>query len=161
MNADNTRLFDMDIRLKVAASLRQVAELLSAAPAAKPAKKGYTIYFTSLYGIGKVEAKEIVEVTEMGGVEYLPLRGRRNRVIMPYYSPFILVLNGLNLPEPGDPFLPPEEGATAGVTTQRGKYRSTDPRWVSDLLETLPSNLKPVVKFEDGKLRVNAFEQEA
>ena len=142
------------VKAKMAAILRETAEILSAA-AISP--KGYTIYFNGTYGIAKAEAKSIEEVTS-SSIDFVAKGGRRVKTIMTYYSPFILVVEGLNLPDPADPFAPAETGAN-GVTTQRGRMNGTDPRWVSELLESLP-NLKEVVKFTDGKLVLNKVEAE-
>lgn len=143
---------------------RRIAGLLRAAATeletpAKPTKvsaatkDGFTIYCKGVIGIDKVEAKAITSVTPHA-IEFTPIRGKRTRIIMTYYSPFILVLPGRGYPEPDAKFGPEEESKTAGVTTSKGRYRGSDPRWVTDMMAKL-GNVKPLVKFEEGKLIIN------
>ena len=113
-----------------------------------------TIYMTGPMGaIAKVEGFLTGVTAEVGGtVSYVPKRGRREKMIMTYYSSFIMVVQGWNKPEPDGGFLPAEPGSTPGVSVSRGRYRGHDPRWVTDFLEGPGKGLIPIVLFQDGRL---------
>ena len=108
------------VKAKAAALLREAAQVLSdgRVSAAAVSPKGYTIYFTGVYGIDKKEAKSIEEVTK-SGLDFVEKRGRRVKTIMSYYAPFILVIEGTNLPDPADAFESPSTDGK-GTTTQKG-----------------------------------------
>lgn len=109
-----------------------------------------TIYFKAPMGIGKVEGR-LTEVNDPGGVSYIGKGGSREKMIMTYYSPFILVVEGWNKPDPDSIWDPATRQEGGGVVTQRGRYRSTDPRWESDFLAGPGKSLKQIVLFKDGR----------
>ena len=156
-------------REKMIASLRETADLLESGKkqknvepvsAAATSPKGYTIYMKGPLGsIVKEEAKSIEMVQDSYGVEFVAVRGRRTRVVMSYYSPFILVCEGRNLPDPASAWQGQQTGEN-GVTTQQGRMRSQDPRWVSEFEAMLPSSVKQLVLFKNGKLVFNKIEAE-
>lgn len=152
-------------REKMIASLRETADFLEeggkkAVSAAAVSPKGFTIYSKGPLGsIVKEEAKSIEMVQANYGVEFVAIRGRRTRVIMSYYSPFILVCEGRNLPDPASAWQDQQTGDN-GVTTQQSRMRSQDPRWISEFEAMLPSSVKQLVLFKDGKLVFNKIEAE-
>lgn len=114
-----------------------------------------TIYHKSPDGsIGKIEGF-VTEVTR-SGVTFIPARGRRERTIMSYYTPFWMVVAGWGHPTPdrGEKVV----SSDSGVTVTQGMYRSQDPRWVEDFLASTGKGLKALAiyrspKFENpGKL---------
>ena len=113
-----------------------------------------TIYSrqSTIPGISKIEAV-LTGVTNPGGIYYVPKRGRRERMMMTYYAPFILVVPGWGHPDPGSAWEDAQPGSSPGVTVQKSKYRSTDPRYITDFMESVGKRLKPIVLFEDGKLK--------
>jgi|GEM_PF-2750703 len=114
-----------------------------------------TIYFKGPLGISKTEGHlTSVDAGGAGGmVNYIPKGGRRERGIMTYYSPFIMVVEGWNKPDPDTAFEEIGEGKTPGVSLSKGKYMSADPRWVSDFMDAIGKRMRPLVLFEDGKLK--------
>lgn len=131
---------------------RKIASLWMAKRAA-PEGPQVTIYMKGALGIDKVEG--VLTGVDNHGVDFIKRRARRESRIMTYYSPFIMVVKGWGLPDPDSPW-GAEEGS-GPVTTQRSRYRSTDPRWVTDFLEGPGSSLRSrvIVLFEDGNLRKN------
>lgn len=113
-----------------------------------------TIYQQGPMGsIGKVEGylTSVSTAQYGGGVNYIPKGGRRERMIMTYYSSFIMVVEGWNKPDPGEAWIPMESD-NPNLSVSRGKYRGTDPRWVSDFMEGPGKSLRPIVLFERGHL---------
>lgn len=114
-----------------------------------------TIYSKSPLGsISKVEGVLTgVDYNGVGGqVSFLPKGGRRERGLMTYYSPFILVVEGWGKPDPDSGYLPAEPSTNPNVSVSRGRYRSQDPRWISDFMEGPGKTLRPLVLFENGHL---------
>jgi hypothetical protein len=107
-----------------------------------------TIYFKGPAGISKKEG--VLQYADKHGVSFIPKRARKPATIMSYYDPFWMVVKGHGHPDPGSNFNEPEAGATPGVTVQKGKYRSTDPRWVDDLMAGAAKGLKPLCMYKDG-----------
>lgn len=111
-----------------------------------------TIYLKSALGVSQLEGY-LTEVHSPGGVSYVPKRGRKERMIMTYYSPFIMVVKGWGHPDPDSPWQHVSENEETVV--QKGRYRSVDPRWVEDFLLGPGKALKPIVLFEKGRLVLN------
>ena len=118
-----------------------------------------TIYMSSAYGaITKVEGTATaVNYSDAGGLQlyYVPKGGKRERLIMSYYTPFIFVVKGWGHPTPGDGFTAPVAGATPGVTTRRSRYMSHDDRWVSDFMTEIGHRFKPILVYKDSKVLHN------
>lgn len=95
-----------------------------------------------------------IEEHTCGGADVVFVKkgGKLECTVMSYYSPFWLVVDGWNHPTPDSLFMPAEPSATAGVEVARGRYRSCDPRWVSDFFAGTGAELKPRAMFKDGKL---------
>jgi len=116
---------------------------------AKPTGPKVTIYFKAVLGIGKKEG--IVQYASKHRVQFMA-KGARTRasVIDSYYSPFFLVVAGWGHPEPDSMWDPAKTSTSGGVTTQHGRYTSTDPRWVDDFLSGPGKGLKPLAMLKDG-----------
>lgn len=117
-------------------------------PSAKPTGPKVTIYFKGVLGISKKEG--IVQYANKHRVQYMA-KGARTRasVIDSYYSPFFLVVAGWGHPDADTAWQPPEQSAP-GVTVQKSKYTSTDPRWVDDFLAGSGRGLKPLAMLKNG-----------
>jgi hypothetical protein len=99
-----------------------------------------------------VKAEGYLKEASDHGVKYIPKRGKRERMVMTYYSPFIMVVSGWKRPDPDSLYDPATADTSGGVTTTRGRYRGTDPRWVEDFLMKIPG-LKPIALYRGGKLQ--------
>jgi hypothetical protein len=114
--------------------------------------KGPKVTIYSKGPAGNVVKKEgFYSDANTGGVTFVPKRGRRETMIMTYYSPFIMVVMGWGKPDPEGIWGETIQSGP-GATVQKGRYRGTDPRWVGDFLKANPA-LQPVVLFQDGKLK--------
>jgi hypothetical protein len=110
-----------------------------------------TLYYQG--AVGNIVAKEGRYTRHgTGGVHYVPKGGRKERLIMPYYSPFIMVVRGWGHPEPQSLYDPSTRREEGDVTTVRGRYRGRDPRWVSDWLTGPAAELPVLVLYQGGKI---------
>ncbi len=119
--------------------------------AAAPAKgEKITIYMTGVAGaITKREG--FLKSADRNGITYFPPKARKHAaMVMSYYAPFWMIVKGWGHPAPDSLFLPPEAGDTPGVTTQKGRYRSSDPRWVEDFFSGPGKHLKPWAMLRNG-----------
>lgn len=110
-----------------------------------------TIYHKGPVGIGKIEAARVTEISEHG-VTFVLRRGRRPHMLMSYYTSFWMVVAGWGHPEPDSAMVPLP--SAPGVTVSRSKYRSCDPRWVSDFMEAIGGSLTPIAVYHDGITRI-------
>jgi len=114
-----------------------------------PSKIKATIYHKGPDGsIGKTEG--YVTETSTHGVTIIPARGRRERMLMSYYTPFWMVVEGWGHPTPGNGQRVVSSGP--GVTVTQGAYRSQDPRWVEDFFAGAGQGLQPLAIYRDGVL---------
>lgn len=113
-----------------------------------PTGEQVTIYFKGTYGISKKEGT--LQYADKHGVTFIPKRARKPATIMSYYDPFWMVVKGVGHPDPDAAFGAEEPGASAGVSTKKGKYRGQDPRWVDDLMAGAAKGLKPLCMYKDG-----------
>lgn len=113
-----------------------------------------TIYSLSsgMPGLGQREGK-LVAVSK-SGVYYIPKGARKEQMIMTYYSPFIMVVEGWNKPTPGSPWELVSDDGNAQVS--KGKYPGSKSQgYADDFLQGAGKNLKPVVMYEKGRLIYN------
>lgn len=128
------------------------AQLLTVLAADDKGKK-VTIYHKGRAG-GVVRVEGFLqEVNVPGGVTYIPKRGRRAQMIMTYTSPFIMVVEGWNKPEPPDSMETLKDDGK--VIVQRGMFRSNDPRWIELFMDKVGKRLRPIVLIEGGRLKKN------
>ena len=118
-----------------------------------------TIYYKGPGGnILRQEAHflRIIDRCPSGGADivYRRPRGRREYVIQSYYSSFWMVVEDWNQPMPDSLFVNPV--IKPGVTVSTGRYRSTDPAWVTDFLAGAGRDLKVRAVFHNKTLQVNA-----
>ena len=89
------------------------------------------------FGLQKLEGRfgEVTRNTfgETCGVTFIPKRCRKDRLIMTYYNPTILVARGHGLPDAPPNFSAPVSSQGGKVRTSEGRYSNCDPRWVKDL----------------------------
>lgn len=111
-----------------------------------------TIYFTGAMGDIKSVDGTVTRVASPGGIFFIKKGGRRENMIMTYYSPFIMAVKGWGHPKPPSAWRETVDTSTPGVTMRQGKYRSADPRWESDFMGAVGDRLKPIVLFRDGTL---------
>ena len=125
-------------------------EILPLVKEAAPDLPKVTIYTGggSVIGIRKIEG--YLSTVSKHGINFIPKRGKRERMIMTYYDPFIMVVEGWGKPNPPDKMVP-MESTTPGVEVSKGKYRSTDPRWITDFTEGVGKSLRPIVLFDVNK----------
>ena len=98
-----------------------------------------TMYYRNDFGgMSKVEVKEIsIEVRPCAQynaavhVAYKAPRQRHSRRFVQHSYPSLLVLEGWGHPDPGSMYGAPE-AVGGGVTLQRSKYLSCDPRYQQD-----------------------------
>jgi len=96
-----------------------------------------TLYFRSMLGVCKVEAKQ-VEITVRPYAQYQRAvefryrkpRQRIDRGAVQTYQPSLLVLDGWSHPEPGARFEP--VSSDGDITVSRALYSACDPRWQTD-----------------------------
>lgn len=122
-----------------------------------------TIYYKGPGGNILQQEGHFVRVEDRGpgrgaDVVFRPRRGRRERVIESYYHSFWMVVEGWEQPTPDslfvDPVTPVEPNvATSGVIVRTGRYRSTDPRWVSDFCEGVGKRLTVRAVFHNRTLQ--------
>jgi hypothetical protein len=120
------------------------------------APKRVTIYTNSPMGsIAKFEGVLTgFDHNGVGGVvNYIPKGARKERGLMTYYHHFIMVVEGWGKPEPEGGFLPSQPGSTPGVSVSRGRYRSNDPRWISDFMDGPGKALHPIILIEEGRIK--------
>lgn len=108
-----------------------------------------TVYFKGILGISKREG--VLQYANKHRLTYMA-KGARSRVsvVDSYYSPFFVAVAGWGHPDPGTDWEPAEPGSSPGVSVQKSKYTSTDPRWVDDFLAGPGKGLKPLVMLKNG-----------
>jgi len=115
----------------------------------------------SIYHLGAAGQLQKIEgfltgFSALGGVKFIPKRGRQERMIMTYYSHYINVVAGWGHPDPQSMWDESTRQEGDGVVTQRGRYRSTDPRWITDFMNSpAGKSLKTILLFENGHLKLN------
>lgn len=89
-------------------------------------------------------------------VAFIPKGARREAMIMSYYSPFWMVVEGWGHPEPQGLYDPATERGSGEVTSMRGRYRSQDPRWEKDFYNSLFDKLKSkiIAVHKEGKTKI-------
>jgi hypothetical protein len=116
-----------------------------------------TIYHNGgAIGIGKTEAKLIAvtggDMSGPGGHVFYSKKGGRNiQVLMPYYSPFWVIVDGWGQPNPDDPYVPL---GGDGVSVSKSKYMSADPRWETDFLDGIGKKLKVLAQLRNKKMKI-------
>lgn len=114
-----------------------------------------TIYSTGVVG-AIVKSEGVLTKITKGGVSYIPKKARKERMIMGYYSPFWMVVEGWGHPDPGDMWDPEKTSTGGGVTVQTAKYMGHDPRWRGDFMDAVGNKLasKVIAVYQDRTLRI-------
>lgn len=111
-----------------------------------------TIYAKGVLGIDKLEGR-LVSVSAHE-VVFVPARCKRARVLMSYYAPFWAIVEGVGHPAPDSAWNAPTTSDN-GTTTQTGRMRSTDPRWVAEFRQGAGRELKFRAVYADKELTVS------
>lgn len=129
--------------------------------------KNVTIYATSgMFGVSRIAAKE-AQVTVEPYAQYARAlrvvfkapRKRNARGFMVAYDPFLVIVEGLNGPEP-ETFVEKPAGVT-GLIIKESKYSSCDPRYQTEALELIEKTGCKVLFKAVGEVPVLPEEQPA
>lgn len=81
----------------------------------------------------KAEARRIPYAQYANAVvaDFIPAQKRTARQVYQTTNPYLLILKGVGHPDPDDLY-GAEERTASGCTVARSRYRSCDPRWMTD-----------------------------